>query len=199
MPHIERKISADEAFALMLETACEVFEILQALIDRQIQVLPRQSDELTPVTRHDFRQHYMRAGPRIQMALAKSFVFNARRANRICTLNKRILPLDRLERTRFLKATQPLIAVRDVNEHGFDGNGSVKPSMHKQKGGTLDETALVVDGRQKILMGPLNLYNEYLAIDRTRKLAGFSALYEKKKSISRIITLMRRRRLGRQR
>ena len=89
-----------------------------------------------------------------------------------------------------LKATQSLIAVRDVHEHGFDGNGSVKPSMHKQEGGTLDETALVVDGRQKILMGPLNLYNEYVAVDRTRKLAGFIALHEKKKSITRIVALM---------
>jgi hypothetical protein len=62
--------------------------------------------------------------------------------------------------------------------------------MHKQEGGTLDETALVVDGRQKILMGPLNLYNEYVAVDRTRKLAGFIALHEKKKSITRIVALM---------
>jgi hypothetical protein len=41
-----------------------------------------------------------------------------------------------------------------VNEHGFDGDGSVKPSMHHQEGGALDETALVIDGREKISMGP---------------------------------------------
>ncbi len=48
----------------------------------------------------------------------------------------------------------------------------------------LDETSLVVDSRHKILMGPLNLYNVYLAVDRMRKLAGFNALYEKKKGAS---------------
>jgi hypothetical protein len=176
------EISAEEAFALMLETACEDFEIMQALIDGQIQVVTPKSDEATPASnRYHRRYQAARTGPRMQMALAKSFVFNARRANRICTLNKGSLALDRLERTRFLKATQPLIAVRDVNEHGFDGNGSVRPSMHKQEGGTLDETALVIDGPQRILMGPLNLYNEYLAVDRMRKLAGFNALSKKKK------------------
>jgi hypothetical protein len=39
------------------------------------------------------------------MALAKSFVFNAHRANRICEKNKGALALDHLERLRFMKAT----------------------------------------------------------------------------------------------
>jgi len=110
------------------------------------------------------------------MALAKSFVFNARRANRVCNLNRGTLGLDRTQRKEFLKATEPLIAVRDVNEHGFDGNGSLKPSMHLQDGGMLDETSLVVNGRDKILMGPLNLYDIYVAVARMRELAGFNAL-----------------------
>ena len=150
------EIRAEEAFALMLETACEDFEILQALIDGQIQVGSPKSDEFRSAGGRDYRRDHQaaRADPRIQMALAKSFVFNARRANRICTLNKGSLPLGRLERTRFKGYAVP-IAVRDVHEHGFDGNGSVKPSMHKQEGGTLDETALVVDGRQEILMDRL--------------------------------------------
>jgi hypothetical protein len=125
-----------------------------------------------------------RAGPRIQMALAKSFVFNARRSNRVCNLNKAALGIGRIERKQFLKATEPLTAVRDVNEHGFDGDGSVKPAMHRQEDGMLDETSLVVDGRQKILMGPLNLYDVYLAVDRMRKPAGFNALHENKKAAS---------------
>jgi hypothetical protein len=175
-------ISAEEAFALMLETACEDFEILQALIDGEIQVAAPKSHEATPANKYDHRKAHRaaRAGPRIQMALAKSFVFNARRANRICTLNKASLALDRLERTRFFKATDPLTAVRDVNEHGFDGKGSVKPSMHAQDGGTLDETGMVITGRDKILMGPLNLHTVYLAVDRMRTIAGFRALSERK-------------------
>jgi hypothetical protein len=110
------------------------------------------------------------------MALAKSFVFNAHRANRICEKNKAALALDRTDRTLFLKATDSLGPVRDVNEHGFDGGSSVKPSMHHQGGGAQDETALVIVGREKILMGPLNLYTIYQAVDRMRQIAGFNAL-----------------------
>jgi hypothetical protein len=172
------EISAAEAFALLLETACEDFEILQALVDGEIQVASPNLDEATPANKHDHRKAHRaaRAAQRIQMALAKSFVFNARRANRVCDLNKARLALDRVERTRFMKATQPLIAVRDVNEHGFDGNGSTRPSWHIQEGGRLDETSLVIDGPQKILMGPLNLCTVYLAVDRMRTFAGFGAL-----------------------
>jgi hypothetical protein len=183
MAEVAPEISAKEAFAMMLETACEDFEILQALINGEIQVAAPKSHEATPANKHDHRKAHRaaRAGPRIQMALAKSFVFNARRANRICTLNKASLALDRVERTRFLKATEPLTAVRDVNEHGFDGNGSRKRSMHAQDGGMLDETSLVTDGPQKILMGPLNLCTVYPAVARMRTCAGFDALYKEKK------------------
>jgi hypothetical protein len=183
MAEVAPEISAEEAFALMLETACEDFEILQDLIDGEIQVAAPKSDKATPANKHDYRKAHRasRAPSRIQMALAKSFVFNARRANRICNLNKASLALDRVERTRFLKATEPLTAVRDVNEHGFDGNNSKKPSLHSQEGGTLDETSMVITGRDKILMGPLNLHTAYLAVDRMRTIAGFRALSERKR------------------
>jgi hypothetical protein len=59
------------------------------------------------------------ASARIQMALAKSFVFNAHRANRICHDNNAALALDRFERTRFMKAAGQLAVLRDVNEHGI--------------------------------------------------------------------------------
>jgi hypothetical protein len=58
----------------------------------------------------------------IRMALAKSFLFNANRANRVCLKNKASLAIDRDERERFLSATKPLVDVRDVNEHGYDGD-----------------------------------------------------------------------------
>ena len=150
-------------------------------------MVAREQNNKPPVNKEDRQREFRaaRAPFSVQMALAKSFVFNARRANRVCNLNKAALGIDRIERKQFLKATEPLTAVRDVNEHGFDGGGSVKPSMHSQEGGMLDETSLVVDSRQKILMGPLNLYNVYLAVDRMRKLAGFNALHEKKKGASK--------------
>jgi hypothetical protein len=167
-----------QAFALLLETACEDFENLQDLISSELRVLAHGQNEAnvsnTEKRKKAFRT--LRAPLTIQMALAKSFVFNARRANRVCNLNRGTLGLDRTQRKEFLKATEPLIAVRDVNEHGFDGNGSLKPSMHLQDGGMLDETSLVVNGRDKILMGPLNLYDIYVAVARMRELAGFNAL-----------------------
>ena len=49
-------------------------------------------------------------------------------------------------------------------------------SMYEQEGGFLDETALLLGGPAQILMGPLNLYNIYVAVARARNLAGFGAL-----------------------
>ena len=143
------EISAEEAFALMIETACEDFENLQDLVSGQFKIVVAEDPQGARAAR---------AAPRIQMALAKSFVFNAHRANRICQKNKADLPLDRVERKLFLSATKPLAPVRDVNEHGFDGDGSTKPAMHPQEGGGAgDETSLITAGPQEILMGALNL------------------------------------------
>jgi hypothetical protein len=110
------------------------------------------------------------------MALAKSFVLNAVRARRICEHSHGSLRIDRLERTRFLKGTEGLLHIRNVNEHGFDADGSSKPSMHHQDGGALDETSMVIDSDKKILMGPLNLYDTYVSTGRMRALAGFASL-----------------------
>jgi hypothetical protein len=112
------------------------------------------------------------------MALAKSFVFYAVRARRICEHGQGSLGLDRLERTRFLKGTERLVHVRDVNEHGFDANGSSKPSkhLHEEESAVVDETSLTILSDQKVLMGPLNLYDVYVSVARMRGLAGFSSL-----------------------
>ncbi len=160
-------ISIAKGFALMLETACEDFEICQSLIRRETKIVSSAD-----------RKGY-RALPRIQMALAKSFVFHVVRARRICEHGKGSLAIDSLERTRFLKATAGVLGVRDVNEHGFDASGRVsQPSMHShaRESAILDETAMVVLGDRKILMGPLNLYDIYVPTERMRSLAGFSSI-----------------------
>lgn len=180
------EITPEEAFALILETACEDFENMLDLLDRELQVVvtPPQQDAATSTVQTDPMKfsRRARAPARIQMALAKSFLFNARRANRICEKNKAALALARAEREQFMNATKPLIPVRDVNEHGFDGDKRSeknKPQMHDQDGARLDETALTVDGRDRILMGPLNLYTIYLAVNRMREIAGFQALHKR--------------------
>jgi hypothetical protein len=174
--------SPNQALALMLETACEDFENLQNLISGHLQVVAVPHHPAIRSNQDDPRKalHAPRASARIQMALAKSFVFNTHRANRICEKNAAALALDRLERQRFLKATDTVAVLRDVNEHGFDGGKrDVKPSMRfLADGGWMDETALVTASREKILMGAVNLYPVYLAVDRMRRLAGFDARRE---------------------
>jgi hypothetical protein len=164
-------VSIAEGFALMLETACEHFEILQRLIRQEIRLVAGNG----------------RADPRAafsaQMALAKSFVFHVMRARRICEHGAGSLTLDRTERKLFLGATADVLGVRNVNEHGFDANGTsrnTRPSMHQHAadGVMLDETSMVLLGDQQIMMGPLNLYNIYRPTNRMRKLAGFASLTE---------------------
>jgi hypothetical protein len=155
-----------EAFALLIETACREFETLQSLLTGELQLV---------ATRHGMEGS---AGV-IRMALAKSFLFNTNRANRVCFKNKGLLAIDRDERERFLSATKTLADVRDVNEHGYDGDQRSeknRPSMHEQEGGFRDETSLVVADPTNVLMGPLNLYDIYNAVARMRAIAGWLAL-----------------------
>jgi hypothetical protein len=166
---VKGALSIELGFALMLETACEDFFFLQALVNKELQLTP-SVEGLQP------KISASRASARIQMALAKSFVAHAIRARRICE-HGRELRLDRLEKIRFLKATAKLLDVRDVNEHGFDANTKSKPELHPQKGGGLgDETSLVISGPTNILMGPIELQILYVAVDRMREIAGFATL-----------------------
>jgi hypothetical protein len=161
--------SIEEGFALMLETACEDFSILQALVNKELQLTPSIKGLHQKIGAN-------RASARIQMALAKSFIAFAVRARRICE-HARELRLDRLERARFLKATKNLVDVRDVNEHGFDAKATSRPTLHNQEEGSRgDETSLLISAPTKIYMGPINLHTVYGAVDRMRSLAGFKAL-----------------------
>lgn len=74
-------VASQRAFALMLETACHEFETLLALVCGELRLdQPEKLDQTSLV----------RPMATIQMALAKSFVFNANRANRICWKTRRI-------------------------------------------------------------------------------------------------------------
>ena len=161
-------VSVAEGFALMLETACEDFEVLQRLIRQETRLVFGSGRE----------DH--RAGARVRMALAKSFVFHVVRAHRICEHGAPSLTVDRTERKLFLKATANVLGIRDVNEHGFDSSRgrTSKPSMHShaKESAILDEISMTILGEQKILMGPLNLYNIYIPTNRMRKLPGFASL-----------------------
>lgn len=176
------ELAAVDAFALHLETACEDFEILQDLITGDIR-LGSQGDTYVPPNDVADRKKWFRrqrAVPRIQMALAKSFVFNARRANRILTRNKN-LDIERTARKDFIKKVGNLTVIRDVNEHGFDGDGT-KPSLHNAAGGWLDETSLAIHGPSEVYMGPANLVDYYNLVARMRDVAGFFAIAEKRSS-----------------
>jgi hypothetical protein len=162
--------TSEKALAVLVDRACMDFEDLRDMIERQIQLSWSESkDPATSIRRK-------RAPSDIQMALAKSFVTNIVRARRIVEGGAASLKLDRSERTRFLKATEKMVPVRDVNEHGYDPDAYSKPAMHFQEGGLLDETSLVTLGPDKILMGPVNLAEIFPAVNCLRNLVGFSAL-----------------------
>ena len=155
----------------MLETACRDFETMQRLIRRE-----------TRLVFENGREDGM-GRMSAQMALAKSFVFNVVRARRICGHGSGSLVVGRSQRRSFLQETAGALGVRDVNEHGFDSGGAVRgksarPSMHLHaaESAMVDETGLVILGDQKVLMGPINLYDIYVATDSMRKLAGFHSL-----------------------
>jgi hypothetical protein len=151
-------------FALLLESACESFEILSRIIEGK-----------TTIVSYNHRD-----AARIQMALAKDFLFFAARAHRVCEHGSGALDIPRNERTRFLKTVAVCRAVRDVNEHGFDAHAddNSKPALHFHQASDVlvDETALTVLGPDKILMGPLNLYRLYGPVARMRDIAGFRSL-----------------------
>jgi hypothetical protein len=155
----------------MLETACRDFEAMQRLIRRETRLIFENG-----------REDVMGKAS-AQMALAKSFVFHVVRARRICEHGAGSLTVDRSQRRSFLKETAGVPGVRDVNEHGFDSGGAVRGKsarasmhLHAHESAMVDETGLIILGDQKILMGPLNLYDIYIAVDSIRKLAGFSSL-----------------------
>jgi hypothetical protein len=168
-PRKMQEIPPALAFAILLELACEQFEVLQRLIRNEIQITCTPPD----------LGMCIRSSGCIQLALGKSFVANVIRAHRICEHGAGYLTLDRQERRRFLNATPGVRHVRDVNEHGLDvpGNEESKPSLHHHKlesmgSAAVDETSLLVRGPEKIFMGPLNLFDVYRATARMRDLAG---------------------------
>jgi hypothetical protein len=168
------------AFALMLETACEQFEVLQLIISGEIKIVsdylptvdPRSpaSEEIPKALKH------LRAPICIKMALAKSFVAHAWRARTICDEGKGSLFLDRTERRLFLSRTKALRKVRDVNEHGFDFNTTFRPSLHLKDGSYLPDTGVLALSPTVVSMGPLNLYEVYRVIARMREHAGYASL-----------------------
>lgn len=155
----------------MLEVACSEFECLQKLL----------TQELTLTAQDQFSA--WRAYPTIQRALAKSFLFNVVRAYRICEHGKHMMMLPRELWKQFEKEIKPVVDVRDVNEHGFDvhkvpGRKNNRPTLHHHEdiNGAADETSMIITAPNKIIMGPLNLYEVYVVVAEMRKVAGFHTL-----------------------
>jgi hypothetical protein len=177
MPQAAERLSIPEAFALMLEAACEDFTICCGLLSGELKIT-RVTGSHASNTAADYR-----AGPRAAMAMAKSFVFHAVRARRICEHSKGALNVDRTERLSFVRQTAQLLAIRDVNEHGFDVKGSRShPRMHDHGDVFCDETGMVYAGPGKLIMGRVNLCEIYPIVNRMRERAGFLALAQTQRS-----------------
>ncbi len=158
--------------ALMLEIACEQYEMAANLIAGRLRV-----DNVSASPFQGARAHSV-----IIMALAKEFIFNARRAERIIEKGKGQLKLNRGLRKQFLNKMKTVVFVRDVNEHGFEIQVPKKtpvkrPSLHFHDGDqfALDETAMVISNNE-IYIGPLKLSEIYNSVAEMRKLAGFESL-----------------------
>lgn len=173
VPKLSSRSNASVAknLALMLEVACENFETLQRLVRQEMLVVS-----------HDDGINNSRATSVIQMALAKNFIFHVVRARRICEHGAGALNIDRTVRKDYMRDTAAVVKVRDVNEHGFDcsGNKNSKLDMHAYYDGRLAiaSTALAIIDNDKILVGPINLYEIYLPTNTLRKIAGFSSLHK---------------------
>lgn len=107
----------------ILSDACQDFEILLKL-----------RGESGDRTGRNYELDW-RSISRIQMAMAKSFLFKIVRCRRIYEHGAGKLGLDREKRNNFLASTKSVTDVRDVNEHGFDptsgrGGKQSRPSAH---------------------------------------------------------------------
>jgi hypothetical protein len=163
-----------ERLALLLEEACGQFELASALAAREFIVTAPNG------TIKD--QLLCRANSTAMMALAKGFLFNARRAFRLIEHNNGKLNLDRAVRNSFRNAMTPIVDVRDVIEHGSDENGlkgktPIRPRQHIHDDGeiSVDETSIVFTG-DKMLMGPLDLFDIYKEVHKMKEIAGFASL-----------------------
>jgi hypothetical protein len=171
---IHNKNSIKSDFALLLETACEQYEVAEALVMRKLDITAAQESNYSGIVG--------RANSTVIMALAKEFLFNARRAYRLLDQGKGELDIDRIARKKFMETLKVIINVRDVNEHGRDklgNNGRPAPreSLHEHLEGQIavSETAMVVMNGD-IFIGPLRLVEIYKQVAEMRAVAGFSSL-----------------------
>jgi hypothetical protein len=155
----------EQAFALRLETACLSFKTALGLLGRQLRIVNERNEE------------NIRAKADATMALVQSFVFNTRRARRMCEQGALLPHVPRDERKRFMHATKVLVHVRDVNEHGFDAKQpATRPKLHDHDDVYVDEMSLALASPDRILMGPLNLLKVYTSVERMRQWVGFEPL-----------------------
>ncbi|MCJ2077243.1 hypothetical protein MKK68_16580 [Methylobacterium sp. E-016] len=164
--------------ATALEVACRDFEILGRMLDNEIRVV---ADLDCPEFMKALEN--VRINGTIHSALVQSFVFNAARAVRICEQGASLLLVNREHRRTFQAALKALGDARDINEHGYDPkdqprrkNLRAQMHLHEAGGVAVDETSLIIGGSKDILMGPINLYETYLAVSRFRAVAGFRSL-----------------------
>lgn len=152
-----------EGLVMTVERACEEFEIIQEF----------QRGNMA-IARKDQRLDY-RSTSAICAALARSFLFDARRIERICNGSKNFNIINRYLRKEVCGTLKPFISVRDVNEHGYDPNkldgDKNTPKMHVSVDGfgVLDETSFIFCGAEMVLMGPINMYDAYIIIKRLNK------------------------------
>jgi hypothetical protein len=164
----QNEITPNLAFYLMLDSACKAFRTLQALLANEIALVRRKSGKSEGQA---YDHLLVQALPACTDALALSFIFNGRRANRLCEKHAADLRLERDERRRFMHATAALTLIRDVREHLLDGKDGRTPTEYDRVDNRGDELALTYDGPTgRILVGPVNLCAVYPSVKRALSL-----------------------------
>lgn len=147
----------------MIGMACREYETMQRVLTGETLIRSKNFE-------HSFDEGTIIA------SLAKSFIFFLVRARRIMQHDAATINIDRNERVRFLKATEAVVAVRDVNEHGFERNTRSPPEMHQNNVGLIDETSIYIGGPTEVIIGPLNICALYVPAKRANDIAGLHTL-----------------------
>ena len=171
---MEPETTIQQRLALLLEVACEQFELADKFAKSEITIIGPEGLENS--------HRFSRSNSIAMMALVKEFLFSSRRAYRLVEQGKGKLGLDRNVRKSFMAAMEPIVDVRDVNEHGSDevgknGEAVKRPSTHLHENGrfSVDETS-IISNNGKIFMGPLDCKAIYLEVLKMKEVAGFSSL-----------------------
>ncbi|WP_333828023.1 hypothetical protein [Pararhodobacter sp.] len=185
MKEVSEELSVSKRFEMKLRSALDCFELLADFVNEGSIIAFR--DVSGRLAEDEF------SGMKCVSSLAHKFIFEVIRLRRVIEHGHADLQLEPEFRRHFLRELKVVLHVRNVNEHGYDirGNENSQPSMHPHEHDglnlALDETSIIVLSPQKILIGPINIYDVNILLNQLANAThGFvrARLSETRKSFS---------------